>query len=157
MSCSTHRGRKAMFDIDPKNSTTARINEGIVQSDVEFRSGVKVSETLRFVRSDGLRMYIDVDQEDIPIAVEFVHPDGQNVEYKTIDEDDTESLSTAVTHLFAFASNMVFLHRAIGRAMSDFSTDAPTYMRQLGGPLLERMSGHILDIRPHKPDAVLAS
>lgn len=150
-----HLGRKIMFDINPENAKLAHANGVIVQSDIEFREGAEVAETLEFIRQDGVRMYIDVDQDDVPVALEFVHPDGQDVDYQSVDANDAGQLRQVVTQLFFFASNMVFVRRAVERSASDYTTDAPMFMRSLGEPILDRMRG--VRMGHDAPDAELAA
>jgi hypothetical protein len=91
--------------------TDAKMDGRIVQFDLEFRPGVKVRETVDFVRDDGVRLYIDVDTNDVPIAIEVVHPDNQPVEYVAIQSGDDEQARLHCMELFAFASQMVSLGR----------------------------------------------
>ncbi|MCH8149030.1 MAG: hypothetical protein IH987_13790 [Planctomycetes bacterium] len=141
--------------MNPENATLTKANGGIVQSDVEFRQGVEVAETLEFIRQDGLRMYIDVDDHDVPIAIEFVHPDGQDVKYQSVNETDTVQITQIVTQLFFYASNMVLVRRVAERSASDYTTDGPAFMRKQGEPIFDRMRG--LCMGHETPDEELAA
>lgn len=91
--------------------TMTRSEERLVQWDLEFRPNVKVAETLDFVRQDGARLYIDVDNQDIPIAIEFVHPESQPDDYVAVEHGDDDKALAICMKLFAWASQMVTMER----------------------------------------------
>ena len=118
------------------SSLVSKIDDRIVQSDLEFRPTAKVVETLTFVRSDGVRLYIDVDEDDIPVAMELVHPEDQKVEYTTIDENDREAVERTVMRAFSFASKMVSWQREFQETLANFALNG--HMLQTGRSLLNR-------------------
>jgi hypothetical protein len=75
---------------------------------VVFRQGVHARETLPFSRPDGAELFIDVDENDFPIAMQIVEsfdpppPDGARP------SDDLP----VVLELYTFANQMIAYHRA---------------------------------------------
>lgn len=120
--------------MDDAGATLTKIDDRIVQSDLVFRSGAVFKETFSFIRQDGVRMYIDVDEQDIPIAMEIVHPDDQPIQYLEIEESDKTTIGEIMQRLFADCCGLVNLARAIESVTRDARTPS------LQEPLLERRS-----------------
>lgn len=89
--------------------TGTQIENKVVAAYLVFREDVRVVETIPFTRHDGAHMNIDVDEQDFPIAIEFVHPDAEEDESSEAKIDDPAQF---IIDLFTFATQMVAFHRA---------------------------------------------
>jgi len=131
-------------------ATITKTGDQIIQSDLEFRTGVEVEETIEFIRTDGVRMYIDVDKDSIPIALELVHPDDQNVTYETI-QDDREGVERAIQRLFGFCSQMVNTTRMMESLSRNMQPSAALYqpMEQHRNKVLDALKPDLSFVERH--------
>lgn len=88
--------------------TATEINDNTESAYLVFRKGVCAHETILFSTPDGVQVLIDVDQRDIPIAVQVVESRkigaSASVAFRSVQE--------GVLILFALAQQMVVFHRA---------------------------------------------
>jgi len=87
---------------------TTRIGDRIEAVYVVFRPGIHARETIPFSRVDGAELLVDVDEKDVPIALELL--DSWEAS-PCPDISEAEAMS-AIAKLFAFANQMVAYHRA---------------------------------------------
>ena len=80
-----------------------------VAFDLQFKSGAPVNHTISFVKAnEPLHLYIDVDANDLPVALSFIHaPTPQQVaKYKQLSD---EEIRAKVDELYGFAAKMILI------------------------------------------------
>ena len=123
-----------MIKLDPQIRST--LIDGHVESVyLVFRDEVPAKETIPFSRPNGAELLIDVDGQDIPIAVQFIES------VTPAELGDARVAATAqqsahvVSLLFAFANQMVAYHRANQQARGNaLIEDAVERIRYLSAP-----------------------
>ena len=96
-----------MIILEPEIKAT-RIDGRTESIYVVFRQGVPARETIPFYKPDGAELFIDVDEQDFPIAVQIV----DSIEMgRTTDAGKPEEESLVLA-LFSFANQMIAYHRA---------------------------------------------
>lgn len=113
-----------MISFDRAKTILDKVGEKPVAYDVEFQSDATVHKTLLFthMREKSLHLYIDVDDQNVPIAVTLVHPPAKRT-YEKVDKS-SDAFKHAMSNLYVFASQMAVLqslppppHERVKKAM----------------------------------------
>jgi hypothetical protein len=125
----------------------AMIGDEMVHWTIEFNAQAHVAETLRFVRTDGAHLYVDVDQDDIPVAVEFAQEDLQR-ECVQVAADDTDRQAHLQSMLFTFVSQLVWAKRLAQSSVADSRPSSKIDWTRIGDPLMRRTTDTIRQFIP---------
>ncbi len=96
-----------MIILEPEIKAT-RIDGRTESIYVIFRQGVPARETIPFYKPDGAELFIDVDEQDFPIAVQIV----DSIEMGRTTNGSNPEEESLVLALFSFANQMIAYHRA---------------------------------------------
>ncbi len=118
-----------MIATEPEVLAT-RIDGRIESIYVVFQLGVHARETIAFADPHNVRVLLDVDSNDMPIAIELVDS------FDATDASDGAAIDTqAALWLFGIASQLVAYHRANQQARGNaLIRDALSSIRQLPLP-----------------------
>lgn len=67
--------------INKASAVLQKIEDKVVIFDICFIPGTRAAHTLHFVNTDGLHIYVDVDDLSLPIAITLIHSPSFHIKY----------------------------------------------------------------------------